>query len=157
MIGRVIWWPRPSNHRRAASLFLPIKTGTLKPSLLIEFAISRTCSGSFLRSLRTCNFSASTRQRSIRSEGAGCRFGEACLHFPLLHASPAGGNVPSLSKFSADVSACPHSSSFDPGTAFSGSSGFVSRARRSSRNISCRCVLSESALRNLLYFFMPDS
>src|SRR6516164_4796957 len=51
------------------TLSLPTRRGTLNPSLLIEFAISRTCAGSLLRSFRTCDFRASMGQGSIRSEG----------------------------------------------------------------------------------------
>src|SRR6516225_11709689 len=67
---------RPSNLAASSldspsttTLSLPMRRGTLNPSLLIEFAISRTCAGSFLRSFRTCDFRASMGQGSIRSEG----------------------------------------------------------------------------------------
>src|SRR6516164_9389261 len=67
---------RPSNLAASSlespsttTLSLPTRRGTLNPSVLIEFAISRTCAGSDLRSLRTCDFKASTGQGSIRSEG----------------------------------------------------------------------------------------
>src|ERR1700732_4554751 len=67
---------RPSNLAASnlespstTTLSLPTRRGTLNPNRLIEFAISRTCAGSDLRSLRTCDFKTSTEQGSIRSEG----------------------------------------------------------------------------------------
>jgi hypothetical protein len=93
----------------------------------------------------------------------GCRFGGACLLFPLPDASPPGVNVPSLSNLHAERRALsgPYLSRFDSGLAVlgssdiavSGSCGFVSRARRDSRIASCLCILSESSMRNSGYFF----
>src|SRR6516162_1822960 len=51
------------------TLSLLMRRGTLNPSVLIEFAISRTCAGSFFRSLRTCDLRVLTGQGSIRSGG----------------------------------------------------------------------------------------
>src|ERR1700730_1026607 len=125
---------RPSNLAASSlespsttTLSLPTRRGTLNPSVLIEFAISRTCAGSDLRSLRTCDFKASTgRARSEAKEG--CRFGGACFLFPLPHALPLppGVNAPSPSNLHAGCRAAshPYPSCFDPGSAVFGSCGF---------------------------------
>jgi hypothetical protein len=67
---------KPSNLAAASlespsttTLSLPMRRGTLNPRLLMEFAISRTCAGSFFRSLRTCDFRTPMAQGSIRSDG----------------------------------------------------------------------------------------
>src|SRR4029077_5205700 len=100
---------RPSNLAASnlespstTTLSLPTRRGTLNPSALIEFAISRTCAGSDLRSLRTCAFNASTGEDSVFSEGR-MSFRRGLLPFPLPPALqlPPGVNAPSLSNLHA--------------------------------------------------------